>query len=269
MSNKIYTVIPVIIGSIGAIGKNKKNQQQGYSFRGVDDVYAALSDKLAEHGVTIVPVLKEIHRDKFTTKSGTAMFQVSATVEYHIYADDGSNIVACVAGEAMDSGDKATPKALSMAYKYMAFQVFCIPTDEKLDTENHSHEVTIAPAAAPSQPAPSKAAPRAKQAPKQATKEAEVQEHANLLEWVYKAVPESKRADVNVFLQGFTWTDGTKRAWLLPNEVLADLPLDKLRGLVNHWPTFQDLLENWILAKDQVPGAEVSPPNVNREPKAA
>src|SRR5688500_11123166 len=86
MSNKIYTDIPKIIGSIGAIGKTKRNQQQGYSFRGVDDVYAALSDKLAEHGVTIVPVLKEIHRDKFTTKSVTAMFQVSAPVECHIYA---------------------------------------------------------------------------------------------------------------------------------------------------------------------------------------
>lgn len=268
MSNKIYNVIPVIIGSIGAIGKTKKNQQQGYSFRGVDDVYAALSDKLAEHGVTIVPVLKDILRDKFTTKNGTAMFQVSATVEYHIYADDGSNIVACVAGEAMDSGDKATPKALSMAYKYMAFQVFCIPTDEKIDTEHDSPQVTLSAPATLSQPTTPKAAPRAKQAPKPATKEAEVQEHATLLEKVYKLIPESKRADVNVFLQGFTWTDGTKRTWLLPNEVLADLPLDKLRGLVNHWPTFQDLLEKWILAKDEVPGAE-APPNVNREPKVA
>lgn len=265
MSNKIYTVIPEIIGSIGAIGKTKKNQQQGYSFRGVDDVYAALSDKLAEHGVTIVPVLKEIHRDKFTTKNGTAMFQVSATVEYHIYADDGSNIVACVAGEAMDSGDKATPKALSMAYKYMAFQVFCIPTDEKIDTENHSPEVTLTPAAAPSQPAPAKATPSAKGKPKQATKEQDASEHKTLLEKLYKFVPESNRAYVNTFLQGFTWTDGTKRAWLLPNEAIADLPLDKLRAVVGNWPAFQDAIEKWI--DDQVPGAE-APPNVNREPKA-
>jgi hypothetical protein len=63
----------------------------------------------------------------------------------------------------MDSGDKSTQKALSMAYKYMAFQVFCIPTGEKIDTEEDSPEVV-----GPAQAAPAKEKPKAP-APKQET----------------------------------------------------------------------------------------------------
>ena len=35
----------------------------------------------------------------------------------------------------MDSGDKASNKALSIAFKYACFQVFCIPTEEMKDPD--------------------------------------------------------------------------------------------------------------------------------------
>jgi len=42
----------------------------------------------------------------------------------------------------MDSGDKATNKAMSIAYKYAAFQAFCIPTEETaIDADAEVHQV--------------------------------------------------------------------------------------------------------------------------------
>ena len=43
-------------------------------------------------------------------------------------------------GEGMDSGDKASNKALAVAFKYACFQVFCIPTEEMKDPDAECHE---------------------------------------------------------------------------------------------------------------------------------
>jgi hypothetical protein len=136
----IYEVLPKIIGEVAPISKERHNKQQGYAFRGVDDVYSALNLLLAKHGVSIIPSMVEQSEIVTDSKSGGKLFRVKLTVDFHISASDGSEVVARVPGEAMDSGDKATPKALSVAYKYMAFQVFCIPTGEKIDVEYDSPE---------------------------------------------------------------------------------------------------------------------------------
>ena len=56
-------------------------------------------------------------------------------------AEDGSKTTARMIGEAMDSGDKATNKAMSAAYKYAAFQTFAIPTEGTPDADAETHEV--------------------------------------------------------------------------------------------------------------------------------
>jgi len=62
-----------------------------------------------------------------------------------ISAIDGSTLVTNYIGESMDSGDKATNKAMSTAYKYFCFQTFCIPTDEPKDSENDTPEIAASP----------------------------------------------------------------------------------------------------------------------------
>ena len=47
---------------------------------------------------------------------------------------------AVTIGEGMDSGDKATNKAMAIAFKYACFQVFCIPTEEMNDPDSESPE---------------------------------------------------------------------------------------------------------------------------------
>lgn len=138
---KIYTLIPKIMGDIGAIGKDQKNKMQNYKFRGIDDIYNAVQPSLITHGVFVVPeVLETTTKDRLSTKGGTLIY-VMHKVRYTFYADDGSYFEAIVSGEAMDSGDKASNKAMSAAMKYALLQVFCIPTEGDNDTENNSPEV--------------------------------------------------------------------------------------------------------------------------------
>jgi hypothetical protein len=138
-NGKIFEAISNVMAEIGAIGKEKKNQQQGFMYRGIDDVMNALQPALVKHKVFIAPeVVKEI-REERTNKNGTLMFYTRLDMEFRFYTVDGSYITTKVLGEAMDSGDKATNKAMSIAYKYACFQVFCIPTEEMIDPDAEVH----------------------------------------------------------------------------------------------------------------------------------
>lgn len=137
---KIYQAISNVMAEIGAIKKGKKNQQQGFMYRGVDDVMNALQPALVKHKVFIVPTVLVEHREERTTQKGGILFYTRLEIDYKFFAEDGSFIETRVIGEAMDSGDKATNKAMSIAYKYACFQVFCIPTEEMEDPDKQVHE---------------------------------------------------------------------------------------------------------------------------------
>jgi len=145
---KVYAAIARVMGEIGKAGisKARKNTQQGYNFRGIDDVYNALSGVLSGAGLCILPrVLKREVTERATQKGGV-LFYVVLDVEFDIVcAEDGSRHTVAVIGEAMDSADKATNKAMSAAYKYACMEVFCIPTEGDNDADSTTHEVAAAP----------------------------------------------------------------------------------------------------------------------------
>ncbi len=137
------------LSSIG-IGKDNKNQQQGFAYRGIDDVYNALAPLLERHNLCILPRCIERIVTERTNAKGTVLFYVSVIMEYDFVSSvDDSKHTVRMFGEAMDSGDKATGKACSYAYKYAAFQTFCIPTIETaVDPDAQTHNVS-APKAPP------------------------------------------------------------------------------------------------------------------------
>ena len=135
MENKIYQAISDIMGELGAIGKDRKNQQQGFMYRGIEDVMNALQPIMQKHGVFIVPEVVEHKREERTTKHGGNLIYSILTVKHHFYCVDGSEVIATTIGEGMDSADKASNKAMSVAYKYACFEVFCIPTEEMPDPD--------------------------------------------------------------------------------------------------------------------------------------
>ena len=139
---EIYQAIIGVMADIGAIGKDKKNAQQGFKYRGVDDVMNALQPVMVQHGLFVVPEIIDQKREERQTNRGGNLIYSVCTVRYTFYAKDGSSVQGLVVGEGMDSGDKATNKAMSIAFKYACFQVFCIPTEEMKDPDAEVHEVT-------------------------------------------------------------------------------------------------------------------------------
>lgn len=129
--------------SVEGIAKDKRNTQgAGFNFRGIDDVYNAISPLLAKHGLCIIPRMISRQCEERQSKSGGALFVVTVEAEFDfVSAEDGSKHTARTFGEAMDSGDKATNKAMSAAYKYAAFQAFAIPTAGQPDADADTHEV--------------------------------------------------------------------------------------------------------------------------------
>lgn len=139
--SQIFKAICDVMADIGAIGKNQKNQQQGFAYRGIDDVMNALQPAMVKHGIFVVPECLEHTRDERTNKNGTALLYSIVKIRYTFYAEDGSSVQATTIGEGMDSGDKATNKAMAIAFKYACFQTFCIPTKEMVDPDGETHEV--------------------------------------------------------------------------------------------------------------------------------
>ncbi|MGH7744163.1 MAG: ERF family protein [Candidatus Dormibacteria bacterium] len=128
---KVFSSIVAIQCELAKIGiaKNHNNKQQGYEFRGIDDIYFALCRLLAAHRLCIFPQVLGRSVIERQTKSGGALFDVVLDVQFDfVNSEDGSKFSARVIGEAMDSADKGTNKAMSAAYKYVCLLTFCIPT---------------------------------------------------------------------------------------------------------------------------------------------
>lgn len=140
MAAQIYDLISRVMDEIGAVGKTSRNETQRYMFRGIDAVMNALNPALRTNGVFVVPEVLEMSREERNGKNGGVLIYSVVKVKYTFYAPDGSSVFAVVMGEGMDSGDKSMNKAMSAAFKYACFQVFCIPTEEMKDSETDSPE---------------------------------------------------------------------------------------------------------------------------------
>jgi len=193
---KVYQAIAAIAGQMSkeGISKNRKNQQQGYQFRGIDDVYNALAPMLAAHNLVILPrmVGREVV-ERQTMKGGT-LFYVTVEAEFDfVSAEDGSKHTVRTFGEAMDSADKATNKAMSAAYKYAAFQTFCIPTEGDNDADATTHEVAARPKAEP------KAAVNMDDAATAIKESADLDFLKNVFGALYKAATADQRLELKKF----------------------------------------------------------------------
>jgi hypothetical protein len=145
----VYQAIAEVMSRLSkdGIGKDRRNESQGYAFRGIDDVYNALAPILSDVGLCILPAVKSREVVERATANGRTVFYVNVDVDFaFVSSKDGSSHIVSMPGEAMDSGDKATNKAMSAAFKYACLQAFCIPTEGDNDTENTTHVVASTPA---------------------------------------------------------------------------------------------------------------------------
>ena len=67
---KVYKAISEVSGEmLAGIAKDRKNQQQGFMFRGIDAVYNALAPALVKHGLLILPRITSRTVTERATKS--------------------------------------------------------------------------------------------------------------------------------------------------------------------------------------------------------
>lgn len=149
----IYESITGIMQEGYAITKEKRNQQQGFLYRGIDDVMNTFQPLMSKYRIFCVPEVLGREREERKTNKGTILIYSILTIRYTFFAEDGTSVSAVVVGEGMDSGDKASNKAMAVGMKYAMFQVFCIPTEETPDPD------------AETPPRSSAAAPQASAAP--------------------------------------------------------------------------------------------------------
>jgi hypothetical protein len=140
-SNGIYGAMASVMREIGHIGKDSKNTAQGFKFRGIDAVYNELHGLLAKHGIVTLPTAGVPVTEERVNKNGTTLRFVQLPMSYQFTHEDGSSVSCLVIGEGMDSGDKATNKAMAIAHKYALLQTFLIPTEEQADPDYETHEV--------------------------------------------------------------------------------------------------------------------------------
>ena len=151
---KIYGAIASIMENIGPIGKNRtaKANKFSYSYRGIDDVFNALQPLMIKYKVFCAPDVKDIEAITEASGKDLTMKRSIVKVDYHFMsAEDGSKVTVSIVGEGMDNGDKALNKALSAAFKYACFQLFCIPTEgamrdseEEFLTEKELNNIRVA-----------------------------------------------------------------------------------------------------------------------------
>jgi len=136
----IVQSLNAVMSEVGAIKKSDRNASQGFNFRGIDAVVNAVSPALQRHGVVVVPTVEESDYSVVEVgKNRTAMGHCRVKVSYSFIGPLGDSIKATVIAEAMDVGDKASAKAMSVAFRTALLQSLCLPTDE-IDPDSSSYE---------------------------------------------------------------------------------------------------------------------------------
>jgi hypothetical protein len=155
----IYTLMAAILADVSPVSKGRKNVQQGYSFRGIDQVAEMIHPLLAQHGVVMLPRVVEQQRHDYETKSGAVMHAAILTIDWHFVAPDGSEVVARTVGEGADSGDKSTNKAMTAAQKYAITLAFCVPFSDQEEGDAQTPDERQTRRSPRSEPAPRQGAP--------------------------------------------------------------------------------------------------------------
>ena len=124
----IYERIAAIMAEVPAIKKIKSNGDLPYKFRGIDDVYNTLHPLFVKYQVFTTSEILNYNREVWTNEKGKLMIEYALQVKYRFTAIDGSYLETQTMGQAMDSSDKASNKAMSMSHKTAILQIFMIPT---------------------------------------------------------------------------------------------------------------------------------------------
>lgn len=126
----IVDILSQVMVSVTSLGKSQRNREQGFDFRGIDDVINAVGPRFREYGVVPAPMLETAGYRDTTTSKGKSVRECTVQVRYRFHGPAGDYLDVIVPGESLDIGDKGTAKAMSVAYRIALLQLLALPTDE-------------------------------------------------------------------------------------------------------------------------------------------
>jgi len=123
-----------VMADVQSITKGDRRNDPGgkYMFRGVDRVVNAVGPALRRHGVLVLPtrVLAVDYRET-RTKNDAVMQECTVTVQWTVRGPLGDDLPPLEsAGQATDTQDKATAKAISVAQRVLFLAALHIPTED-------------------------------------------------------------------------------------------------------------------------------------------
>lgn len=136
---EIYAALAAVMADVSSVAKRDRNSQQNFNFRGIDAVVNAVGPVLRKHGVIVAPNVERVDYVSVQSKSGGVGTVCRVLATYSFYAPDGSSLDCRVSAEAADWGDKATPKAMSVAFRTALLQALALPTDDP-DPDSQTYE---------------------------------------------------------------------------------------------------------------------------------
>lgn len=121
-----------------------------YSFRGVDSTINAVGPLLRRYGIVgpVPNVTEVIYETVPVGKDRNPTGFARVKVRYEFYGPQGDVLACSVPGEAMDRGDKAIPKAMSVALRIALLQTLCLPTESE-DPDSVSYDRSMIEQARP------------------------------------------------------------------------------------------------------------------------
>lgn len=136
----VHVALSRVMRDTGAVGKDGVNTAQNFKFRGVDAVVNAVHPALVKHGVVVTPDVKSCDYSSAPTARGGVVTVVRIRVRYTFTGPAGDTLKTTVVAESFDSGDKATAKAMSVAFRTALLQTLTLPTDEPDDPDHATFE---------------------------------------------------------------------------------------------------------------------------------
>lgn len=135
----IQAALANVMADVREVAKKDRNESQRFNFRGIDAVVNAVGPALRARNVVVMPHVEDFNYGTVTSAGGKSMGHVTVKVRYRFTGPAGDFLDCVVMGEAMDIGDKATPKAMSVAFRTALLQALALPTDD-IDPDAESYE---------------------------------------------------------------------------------------------------------------------------------
>jgi len=138
----IQEQLHMVMDALDAIPKSQTagSGNFSYKFRGIDDFLNAVHPLFTKYSIVIGSTITSRNHNVMPLEKDKIRVLTHLGIRFDFIALDGSFVSVEAEGCGIDSTDKATPKATSMALKYALIALLSIPTADISDADRDAYE---------------------------------------------------------------------------------------------------------------------------------